>query len=154
MKRFDNDGPWRAGNNNSLIMKCVRVGAWDLGLLWSLAFGAWCFAFSPAEGFAAEEGVAVAIIYDTSGSMREPVRDSAGNRTPKYVIANRALISIAKQIQAFATNAASGTPRRIDAGLFIFNGNSAQQAIKFGPFNAAVFQRWANDFSSPEGNTP
>src|SRR5438128_2787912 len=53
---------------------------------------------------AEEEGVALAIIYDTSGSMREPVRDTNGKPTPKYLIANRALESIANQIQLFATN--------------------------------------------------
>ena len=39
----------------------------------------------------AAEGVAIAIVLDTSGSMREVVRDSRGGKSPKYEIGNRAL---------------------------------------------------------------
>jgi Mg-chelatase subunit ChlD len=103
---------------------------------------------------AAEEGVAVAIIYDTSGSMKEPVRDQSGKPAPKYVIANRALIAIAKQIQAFATNSAGGGPRKIEAGVFVFDKNSAREAVKFGRFDERAIEEWANNFSNPSGNTP
>lgn len=105
-------------------------------------------------GFAADDqGVALAIIYDTSGSMRDPVPDAAGQATPKYIIANRALSAVAKQIQAFATNTAAGQ-RRIDAGLFIFEGEHARQVVKFGPFDDAALESWAGRFSNPHGNTP
>jgi hypothetical protein len=104
---------------------------------------------------AAEEGgVALAIIYDTSGSMKDPVRDANGRSSPKYVIANRALKAVAKQIQTFATNSASGTPRKIQAGLFVFSGESARQAVRFGPFDAAALENFARDFAQPNGNTP
>ena len=103
---------------------------------------------------AEEDGVALAIIYDTSGSMKDPVRDSTGRPSPKYVIANRALAAVAKQIQAFATSRAAGAPRKVQAGLFVFSGNSARQAVKFGPFDAAALEDFARTFSSPNGNTP
>ena len=99
------------------------------------------------------DGVAVAIVYDTSGSMKESVRDGSGGRSPKYVIANRALENIARRLQAFATNNTSGS-RDIQAGLFVFEGNGSKQAVKFGPFDAAAFQNWAQQFSQPEGGTP
>jgi Mg-chelatase subunit ChlD len=102
----------------------------------------------------AEEGVAVAIIYDTSGSMKDPVRDQSGKQTPKYVIANRALIAIAKQIQAFATNSVGGGPRKIEAGVFVFNKNSAREAVNFGPFDESAIESFATTFSNPSGNTP
>ena len=89
---------------------------------------------------AEEDGVALAIIYDTSGSMHDSVRDSTGRPSPKYVIANRALAAVAKQIQAFATSTAGGTPRKVEAGLFVFSGNSAREAVKFGPFDAAALE--------------
>jgi len=58
---------------------------------------------TPVPAWAAEtDGVAVAIVYDTSGSMKEQVRDGAGNLTPKYVIANKAVNSIVKQLQAYS----------------------------------------------------
>jgi hypothetical protein len=100
------------------------------------------------------DGVALAIIYDTSGSMRETVRDSAGGRTPKYVIANRALSDVAKQIQDFASGSGAGTPRKVQAGLFVFQGDSARQAVQFGSLDAAALKNFARNFASPNGNTP
>src|SRR5512135_3865302 len=82
-----------------------------LGVLSSLGPGA----VRPA--LAAEDGVALAIVYDTSGSMNESVPDTSGRKSPKYVIANRALATVAQQLEAFATNTASGAPRKIDVGL-------------------------------------
>lgn len=100
------------------------------------------------------DGVALAIIYDTSGSMRESVRDTNGQQTAKYVIANRALVAVARQIQAFTTPKGGGEPRKVEAALFVFQGDGARQAISFGPFNAATFENWASRFNNPTGNTP
>jgi uncharacterized protein YegL len=86
--------------------------------------------------------------------MHDSVRDSTGRMSPKYVIANRALTAVAKQIQAYATNSAGGAPRRVDAGLFVFSGNTAREAVKFGPFDAAALENFARNFSTPNGNTP
>lgn len=129
-----------------LTMKTIPSLA-VLASLLALGQGTACLA-------AQEEGLALAIIYDTSGSMQEAVPDQAGHSAPKYTIANRALIAVAKQVQAFATNAAGGAPRKIETGLFVFQGESARQAIKFGPFDASVLQNWAKQFSGPSGNTP
>ena len=103
---------------------------------------------------AEEDGVALAIVYDTSGSMRDAVRDSTGRMSPKYVIANRALKAVAKQIQAFAASNAGGAPRKVQAGLFVFSGESAREAVQFGPFDAAALEEFARTFSNPSGNTP
>ncbi|PWU08196.1 MAG: hypothetical protein C5B50_30050 [Verrucomicrobia bacterium] len=100
------------------------------------------------------DGVALAIIYDTSGSMNELVPDAAGGRTPKYVIANRALLAVASHIESFLTNNSSSSPRRIEAGLFVFKGNGAREAVKFGPFDAEALKSFARDFSDPRGATP
>ena len=101
-----------------------------------------------------EDGVALAIIYDTSGSMKDPVPDQLGGSTPKYVIANRALKAVATQIQTFATNSAAGAPRKIQTGLFVFQSEHARAAIPMGPFDASTLRNWAAHFSSPSGNTP
>src|ERR1017187_3314446 len=103
---------------------------------------------------AEEDGVALAIIYDTSGSMHDAVRDSNGKSAPKYVIANRALVAVAKQIQAFASSSAGPAPRKVQVGLYVFSGDSAREAVKFGPFDEALLQQFARDFSTPSGNTP
>ena len=110
--------------------------------------------FIPVTLRGAEEGVALAIIYDTSGSMKEPVPDASGGSAPKYVIANRALLAVTRQLQAFATNSATGAPRKIHAGLFIFQGEHALPVIKLGPLDPKAFENWANHFSHPYGNTP
>jgi hypothetical protein len=109
---------------------------------------------APRLSAAEEDGVALAIIYDTSGSMQDNVRDATGKLSPKYVIANRALIAVAKQIQAFAANNVAGTPRNIQAGLFVFDHESAREAVPFGPFDAAALERFARAFANPSGNTP
>lgn len=101
-----------------------------------------------------DDGVAVAIVYDTSGSMQEPVHDSRGHMSPKYVIANRALLSIASQFQAFATNTADGGPHKVEAGLYIFSGEGARSVVPFGPFDASAITAWATNFSRPSGGTP
>lgn len=108
----------------------------------------------PAKLRGAEEGIALAIIYDTSGSMKDPVPDASGGTSPKYVIANRALLAVTRQLQAFATNGTSGNPRKIEAGLFTFQGEHAREVIKVGPFEANAFTSWANRFANPHGNTP
>ena len=83
--------------------------------------------------FAADEdGVAVAIVYDTSGSMNEPAKDEAGKSSPKYLIANRALVTVANRIQTFATNSAAGSQRKIHAGLFVFQKDGPRAALPFG----------------------
>lgn len=109
----------------------------------------------PIPLFAADqEGVAIAIVYDTSGSMNDPVRDSAGKSTQKYVIANRALIAIANRIESFATNAIAGSPRKVQVALFVFQGGEPHAAIPLGAFNASAIKGWARGFSSPDGGTP
>ncbi len=118
-----------------------------------IALAVLCASATPAPA-ADEEGVAVAIVYDTSGSMKEQVRDEAGKASPKYLIANRALVAIANRIQTFATNGAAGSTRKIHAGLFVFQKDAPHAALPFGPFNAAALTTWARGFSAPGGGTP
>ena len=109
----------------------------------------------PVRLYAAEqEGVALAIIYDTSGSMRDPVRDEIGRLTPKYLIANKALARVADQIQTFVTNSAGGASRKIDTALFIFQGEHAREVMKLAPFDVVSLKNWAAHFSNPNGSTP
>jgi von Willebrand factor type A domain len=110
---------------------------------------------SPTQAAAADEdGVAIAIVYDTSGSMKESVKDEAGNPSPKYLIANRALVAIANRIQTFATNSPGTSPRKINAGLFVFQNDAPHAVLPFGPFDAAAITKWARGFSKPGGGTP
>jgi hypothetical protein len=111
--------------------------------------------FLPAcRCFAAEEGVALAIVYDTSGSMADKVPDGSGKSASKYVIANKALTAISQRIGDFVRKAPGGTQRNLDAGLYVFDGNKATEAVKFGPFQEDAISRWAKTFSNPSGGTP
>ena len=101
-----------------------------------------------------DDGVALGILYDTSGSMKDLVPNSTGSTSPKYVIANHALTAIVKQIQAFITNGTAGDPRKVDVGLFTFEGESAKPVVPLGPFDGDAIQKWTAHFNSPKGGTP
>lgn len=103
---------------------------------------------------AEDDGVALAIIYDTSGSMKDRVASASGRSAPKYEIANRALIAVTKQIETFAANKAAGGARTIHVGLFVFDGERAREVVKFGPFDATALESFAKRFANPNGNTP
>jgi hypothetical protein len=138
----------RLGVKSRLVSRMKTLS--QLALLFGFAVGG----LSPIPLYAADEGVALAIIYDTSGSMRDPVPDQNGGSSPKYVIANRALKAVADRIEAFATNSAAGVPRKVFTGLFIFQGEHARATMPMAPFDAKALRDWASRFSTPAGNTP
>jgi hypothetical protein len=112
-----------------------------------------CMAFQPAAIRAADQdGVALAIVYDTSGSMKEPARGADGRNTAKWIIGNRALEQIMQRIQKFATN--SVPPRVIHAGLYIFRGNQGAEAVKFAPWNTKAMLDWVSQYQGPNSGTP
>ena len=119
----------------------------------SVLVGCGLVGLNPTQ-LSAEEGVALAIIYDTSGSMRDPVPDQNGISAAKFVIANRALKTLADQIETFATNNAAGTPKKIATALYVFQGEHAREAMPLATFDAQALRDWAARFSRPNGNTP
>jgi von Willebrand factor type A domain len=146
MKRFATDSALQAA-------KIMRVRS--PGMPFSSALFALALALSLLPSRAADtEGVAVAIVYDTSGSMRELVKDQDGNPAPKYVIANRALKAIADQLQAYTGSSQAGTPRKVEAGVYIFAHNTGSPVVDFGSLDAGAIRKWASGFSAPAGNTP
>lgn len=98
------------------------------------------------------EGVALAVVYDTSGSMQDAVKDAKGVRSPKFEIANRALLALTEQVRAFASHAEG--ERNVQAALFTFEGQGARAQIPMGKFDAEAFRRFAEGFRNPNGNTP
>ena len=121
----------------SFVRLCVCVGLL-FGVVFSLTASA-------------AEGVAIAIVLDTSGSMREAVRDGKGGRSPKYEIGNRALRSVVGKIEQFATN---GPQRTVQAGLFTFSGEGAREVVKFGKFDANAMRDWIQKYPGPQSGTP
>ncbi len=111
------------------------------------------FQCAPSTRAAQGDGVALAIVYDTSGSMQDVVPDANGRRAPKHVIAKRALEATLARLQRFATNSAGGT-RAIEAGIFTFRGQGAFATVRFGPFDAREAAGWSGRLPSPRGGTP
>ena len=118
------------------------------------AFGFLLSTLPPRLSAAQEDGIALGIVYDTSGSMAESVRAANGSLTPKYVVAQQAFNAIIDRVQAFASNRSSSHPIPIEAGLFVFKGDNAAEAVKFGPWDAAAFRDWLKASKRPEGSTP
>ena len=99
------------------------------------------------------EGVALAIVYDTSGSMLQNVRDADGRLTPKHVIAKRALTAVLDRLQAL-TAGPEGPRLNLHAGLVVFEGDHADFAVKFGPFRPAAFRTWLLQQDRQRAGTP
>ena len=74
------DHGWRTRTGHRLDMKRLPP---FIALATLLALAA-----TPGRVSGAQEGVAVAIVFDTSGSMQQPVKDSDGKVTPKYEYSN------------------------------------------------------------------
>ena len=115
-------------------------------------FSVWVCALlvNACGALAADNDVAVAIVYDTSGSMNDPVQSKAGAGEPKIQIANRALVSIVARLEKF--NASGG--RKVQAGLFAFSGKGAREIVKPGPFDAAAMRAGIAAIGKPTSGTP
>lgn len=128
----------------------LRLAAVFTALLCSMCAGTPLAAEQPAP----QEGVGLVIVYDTSGSMRESVRDRNAQEAPKFLIANRAIVKILDRLETYAKAAPEGTPRKVNAGLIVFNEGSPRWAVPFGPFNPQPFRDWISQYKGPNGNTP
>jgi hypothetical protein len=73
------------------------------------------------------EGVAAAILLDTSGSMKNPVRDADGSARPKLDIARRAMLEVIKQFDGYA-RAHPGLEARV--GIYEFSGRPRRPACR------------------------
>ena len=115
-------------------------------------FPVWvCALLAAVSGvIAGENDLAVAIVYDTSGSMKDAVAGRGGVREPKYVIANRALATIVEKLEK--VNAAG--PRKVQCGLFTFRDKGGRETVKLGPIDAPALRNWLATFSKPDGGTP
>lgn len=110
---------------------------------------------APAQaGAAAEDGVALAVVYDTSGSMNDPVRDATGHSSSKHVIARRALQSVVERLQGFAAGTPDGAPRRLDVGLYVFSDGKVTEVTRLAPFDPKVAATWNRKLPAPSGGTP
>jgi Mg-chelatase subunit ChlD len=93
----------------------------------------------PVASVQRREGIAAAILIDTSGSMQDRVRDTDGVQRQKIDIAQRAAMNLVKQFDAFAKE---HTDKVIYLGIYEFSqrftGSSTRTVVKLGPPNPAA----------------
>lgn len=106
-----------------------------------------------AEAVPAQDGIALAIVYDTSGSMGERVKNAAGESEPKYVIAARALNLIIDRLAKFSA-APTQPPRRLEVGLWVFTGALVSPLQPMAPFDSAAIRRRVAGLEKPHADTP
>ncbi len=102
----------------------------------------------------AQDGIAAAILMDTSGSMRDEVTDVGGEKRPKIEIAQRAATDCLKQFEEFARK---NPERRVLVGLYEFSSRehhpSCRRLVPIGP-PAAAAAAPAIEAMKPSGGTP
>lgn len=130
--------------------KFFSLGA-GLALMTSVltAFGQTNTAASAGSG-GDTPALALVILYDGSGSMHDNVPDANGVATPKYLLANRAVMTIAQKVGDYCTNKHVS----IDAGLVYFTEGKVKVGIPFRSFEASAYENWARRFNAPTGGTP
>jgi hypothetical protein len=93
----------------------------------------------PAANY--RDGIAAAILIDTSGSMRDNVTDADGSKRPKIDIAQRAALNLVKQFDNYARQ---HPDQSIFVGIYEFserrNTPPCREIIKLGPPNLASAQ--------------
>lgn len=90
------------------------------------------------------DGVALAVVFDTSGSMLDLIPAEGGKKKPKYEIARAAMGEIVGQVEEFAKN------NPVDATLVTFDATP----IPLSGWNARAFREWLSGMREPIGPTP
>ena len=93
-----------------------------------------------AETAAPPNGIAIAVVFDTSGSMRAAIPTKAGRKPEaKIVIAQRAFGAVIDRLQTFARSSAA---RPLSVGVYVFDGMEAKVAVPLSPFDPARLRQW------------
>jgi hypothetical protein len=100
------------------------------------------------------DGIAVAILVDTSGSMRDPVTDANGALEKKIVIAGRAVVDTVRRFSEFARKYPD---RPLVLGVYEFSTRggvpSCRKVIDLGPPDESAAAAAVRTMR-PEGDTP
>jgi hypothetical protein len=109
---------------------------------------------TPEAVAAREDGIAAAILLDTSGSMQDPVQSSDRKPKAKIQVAQDALFNVLQQFTNFAKR---HPDKKILVGIYDFSGRKGQpscrQVVKLGPPDPAAAQDFIRSMM-PSGNTP
>ncbi len=109
---------------------------------------------TPAAGAPSQDGIAAAILLDTSGSMQDPVQGSDKKPKPKIRVAQDALLHVLRQFSAFARK---HPEKKLLVGIYDFSARTGQpscrQVVKLGPPDLAAAQDSIKSMM-PSGATP
>jgi len=113
-------------------------------------------ALRPNPGAQQRDGVVAAILIDTSGSMKDRVKDDDGQMRPKIEIAQRAALNLVNQFNAYAREHVDQT---IFFGIYEFSdrgGRVCREVVKLGPAGQADSGAVRSAILSmrPGGDTP
>lgn len=92
-------------------------------------------------------GASVAILLDQSGSMED--EPASGGKTPKFVIARRALAEVLAQTDSFVARQ-PGFP--VNVGLYVFD-SGVEQVLPIAPFDRRSIEVALERLPTPGGNT-
>jgi hypothetical protein len=97
-------------------------------------------------------GIALAVVFDTSGSMRDPLARVTSNKgESKQRIAQRALMKVINRLEAFGRNPASPP---LSVAVYVFRGQEAVVAQPLAPFDAPALRKWVSSLPEPTAYTP
>ncbi len=93
----------------------------------------------PSQSTALQDGIAAMILLDTSGSMRDRLQDADGQSKPKLDIAQRALMDLVRQFDAFGRK---NPDRKLLVGIYEFssrdNKPSCREVLRLAPPDLAA----------------
>ena len=104
--------------------------------------------------------VALAVVYDTSGSMRAPIKAADGRLVPKNIIAQRAFGLVIDRLERFTRPAAAFVTdsippvKRLDLSITVFDGSRAVTAVRMAPLDPAATRKWLAALPAPDSGTP
>jgi len=98
---------------------------------------------------ASESGIALAIVYDNSGSMDEDVLNEAGEKESKKDIARRALVKVIESLKSYSDLGS----KKIQVGVVTFGFGSPSIAVDMQDFNYETLLEYA-DHTGGGQNTP
>ncbi len=119
---------------------------------------------TPTPSPARTPDVALAVVYDTSGSMGGTIPSLGGKPEAKHLIAKRALGAVATRLEKFtapsapkssdSTPSAPASARALDLGLYVFKLDEAATALPLAPFDATQLRTWLDSHGRPRDSTP
>ncbi len=104
---------------------------------------------------APESGIALVVVFDTSGSMNQPLRSNASRAgaESRFVVAQRALGLVIDRLVAFRKTPAAPP---LSVGITTFQKQDAAVALPLAPFDPVALRRWLSharaDSATPLGN--